>query len=129
MHGAPFLIGRLLSLADKLHMEYCHHVREKNVPPQLIGNALIPAALDNPESGLARLFERLRVYQAWATTAQGEGVNLAKWALHQLRVTADKLSRQTIPKRCDDAAKAQMMLGYLAKIPGGKEETDNVSQE
>jgi hypothetical protein len=129
MHGAPFLIGRLLALADTLHYEYCSHVREKSFPPQLIGNALIPAALDNPGSGLARLFERLRVYQAWAKTAQGENVGLAKWVIGQLGKTAEELSRLDLPGRCGDAAKAQMMLGYLAWMKYEKDDSDNAPKE
>jgi len=40
MNGAAFQLGRLLSLADTLHREYCVHVRGGGIPPQLIGNAL-----------------------------------------------------------------------------------------
>jgi hypothetical protein len=47
VNGTAFLVGRLLSLADTLHREYCRHVRGGDIPPQLIGNALMPVASDN----------------------------------------------------------------------------------
>jgi hypothetical protein len=115
MAMAPFLVGRMLALADTLHKEYCQHVRKKNIPPQLIGNALMPVALENPNAGLARLSERIAIYQAWANTASGEGLGLAKWALQQIGLVASELGGQTLPDCCNDVAKAQMLLGYLAR--------------
>lgn len=115
MHTAPFLIGQTLALADTLHKAYCEHQRKGDVPPQLIGNALMPVALDNPAAGLARLSERMAIYQAWANTAKGDDVGLAKWALQQLGKVADELGKQPLPDRCGDAGKAQMLLGYLAR--------------
>ena len=69
MNDNPYLIGRLLSLADRLHRNYCDHERDGKLPPQLIGNALMPTALDNPAAGLARLSERLPLYYRVAETA------------------------------------------------------------
>jgi hypothetical protein len=90
-------------------------------------------ALDNPAAGLARLSERMAIYQAWANTAKGEGVGLAKWTLQQLGNVADALGQQSLPNRCDDAAKAQMLLGYLARPEArttAEHETDsNTSKE
>jgi hypothetical protein len=116
MRTAPFLVGRFLALADLLHKEYCRHVRSGQLPPQLIGNALMPAAMGNPELGLARLQDRLRVYQAWANTAQGEDLGLAKWALKQMGSVSSELAEFDLPKRTNDSGKAQMLLGYLARI-------------
>jgi len=115
MHTAPFLVGRMLALADTLHMEYCRHVRKNQVPPQLLGNALMVQALDSPMLGLARLSDRIAVYHAWARTATGDGVGLAKWALGQMGKVADELGALAVPDRADDAAKAHMLLGYLAR--------------
>lgn len=84
MKNAAFGIGRMLALADKLHEQYCKHVRKSEIPPQLIGNALMHTALDNPTRGLALLSERLLIYQAWATKAQGDNIGLAKWTLGQM---------------------------------------------
>jgi hypothetical protein len=115
MHAAPFLVGQMLALADTLHKEYCQHVRKKDTPPQLIGNTIMPVALESPAAGLARLSERIPIYQAWANTVSGDSVGLAKWALQQLGKAAGELGELVLPEHCDDAAKAQMLLGYLAR--------------
>jgi hypothetical protein len=127
MHSAPFLVGRMLALADTLHKEYCRHVRKKEVPPQLIGNALMPAAMDNPERGLARLTERLMIYQAWANKAQGDEYRLAKWTLGQFGLVSSELAKLPIPVRANDADKAQMLLGYLARF-GGKTPEESATE-
>ena len=116
MKNAAFIVGRMLALADKLHEQYCRHVRKNEVPPQLIGNALMHTALDNPTKGLARLSERLPIYQAWATKVQGDDVELAKWVLGQMGQVSADLENADIPKQTDDAVKAQILLGYLAYI-------------
>lgn len=114
MEESFFLVGRLFSLADTLHKEYCKIVRKGKIPPQLIGNSLIAIAMENPERGITRLFERLRIYQAWAQTATGDKIGLAKWALSQIGRIADGLGHQSILTSADSAAKAKMALGYLA---------------
>jgi hypothetical protein len=55
------------------------------------------------------------VYQAWANTVQGEGVDLAR-TLGQLGQVSAELSSQTIPDRMGDEGKAQLLLGYLARF-------------
>lgn len=122
MHNSTFLAGQMLSLADTLHQEYCQHVRKGEVPPQLIGNALMSIALNNPTAGIARLSERIILYQAWANTADGDKVGLAKWALQRFRNITEELSKQILPEQCNDADKAQMLLGYLASIQGNSPE-------
>ncbi|MBI5665802.1 MAG: hypothetical protein HZC49_12070 [Nitrospirae bacterium] len=125
MKNAAFNVGRMLALADKLHCEYCINVRGKNetdeekkksIPAQLIGNALMRTALDNPLKGLSLLSERLLIYQAWATKAQGDNVGLAKWVLGQMGHVSAELENADIPRQADDAVKAQILLGYLAHI-------------
>ncbi|MHB8182828.1 MAG: hypothetical protein ACYDDN_03630 [Candidatus Desulforudaceae bacterium] len=113
MHRAPFLVGRLLSLSDTLHKEYCRHVRN-DLPPQLLGNTLMGMSLDNPVEGLARLSERLPLYKGWADTGQGKDIGLAKWALGQISQISNELSSMPLPDRASDADKAQILLGYLA---------------
>ncbi len=115
MKEAAFNVGRLLALSDTLHKEYCNHVRKKDIPPQLMGNAMMPIAIDNPEQGIARLNERLMIYKAWADKVQGEEYRLVKWALGQMGQVARDLADCDLPNRTDDAAKAQMLLGYLAR--------------
>lgn len=115
MKNPAFLIGRLLSTADGLHKEYCKLVRKGQIPPQLIGNALIPTALDSPERALSSLLERMRIYQGWANTVQGgEEVRLAKWFLRQMGEISTALGENDLPKRMLDKEKAQLLLGYLA---------------
>lgn len=115
MKKAAFNIGKMLALADTLHKEYCRHVRDNSIPPQLIGNALMATAIDNPERGLVRLRERLMIYKAWADKVNGEKYGLAKWALSQMGQVANELADADLPTRTDDAAKAQMLLGYLER--------------
>jgi hypothetical protein len=122
MKNAAFNVGRILALADKLHYAYCWKVRKKDVPPQLIGNAIMRTALDNPQKGLSLLSERLPIYQAWATSVQDDGndesvtkqVKLAKWILGQLGQVSGDMENVIIPVHADDAIKAQILLGYLA---------------
>jgi hypothetical protein len=115
MHEPPFLIGRLLSLADQLHEQYCQKVRKGSVPSQLVGNALMPTALDQPTQALALLSQRVLPYQAWAKTVQGSDVGLVKFFLGEMGKLCNELASIHLPGRCDDAAKAQMLLGYLAR--------------
>ena len=139
MHSAPFLVGRMCSLADILHREYCKHVRagrgetveqqsdqpagnqsqrSSGMPRQLIGNAAMSVALGNPVAGLARLADRILIYQSWAITAPTSATRLAGWALGQYGRTAGELAGLDLPETCSDTEKAQMMLGYLARIEG-----------
>jgi len=115
MKEAAFNVGKLLALADTLHKEYCNHVRKQDIPPQLIGNAMMPIAIDNPEQGIARLNVRLMIYKAWADKVHGEKYRLVKWTLNQMGQVANKLANCDLPNRTDDGAKAQILLGYLAR--------------
>ena len=128
MKEPAYRLGRFLSLVDTLHLEYCKRVRKGDIPPQLLGNALIPLATSDPEKGLARMLERIRIYQAWA---QKSDSGLARWALGQIgELTpplADELKKLT---RLDDAARAQLLLGYLAQsekkqVAGEQDEGSN----
>jgi hypothetical protein len=114
MKKAAFNIGRMLALADTLHKEY-RYAHDNSIPPQLIGNALMATAIDNPERGLVRLRERIMIYKAWADKVNGEKYGLAKWALSQMGQVANELAGVDLPTRTDDAAKAQMLLGYLER--------------
>jgi len=124
MRSAPFLVGQMLALSDTLHKEYCQHVRKGETPLQLVGNALMPTALDNPTAGVARLSERIVPYQAWANTVGGDDAGLAKWTLQRFREIADQLGNQALPESCNDSDKAQMLLGYLARIEANTPDSD-----
>ena len=114
MKAESFYVGQLLALADILHREYCKDVRKGEIPPQLIGNSLFPVALQNPEKALARLAERISVYQEWAFTDATDKSRLAKWILKNLRTVSDNLSNLKLNCQPSDAEKAQLLLGYLA---------------
>ena len=106
-----FLLGRFLSLADTLHAEYSKEVR-KDIPPQLLGNALIPTAISSPAKGLARMLERIRVYQAWARKS---GTPLGRWSCGEMGKIANEVAPQLPDRRLNEAEQAQLLLGYLAR--------------
>lgn len=117
MKSASYLVGRLLSLADQLHYHYCQHVRDKSVPPQLMGNALMPTALEEPVKALALYSNRILPYQAWARSFHGndEDNKRVRGILKRLGETCSEASLENMPERCADADKAQMLIGYLAR--------------
>ena len=83
---------------------------------QLLGSALIPTALEQPEKALALLCSRLAPYKNWATRLQnGERVGLTKYFLGEMGRLCRQLSESDVPKTTDDAGKAEMLLGYLAR--------------
>jgi hypothetical protein len=91
----------------------------------LLGNALIPMALVNPERSIAQLADRLRVYLGWAG-AKGSG--LARWVIAQYGDISRELSQAKLDKHLDDAGKAQLLFGYLAR-PESKEEKNEIITE
>ena len=131
MAEAAFLMGRFLSLADTLHVQYCEGVRKSDgadkddkshIPRQLLGNSMIPAAVQEPHKALARMRQRLCVYQSWAKT-RGDG--LARWACLEMgKLTPDLAERLPKSGRFNDAEQAQLLLGYLARAEKAGEATD-----
>jgi len=132
MKSPPYLVGRLLSLADQLHIQYCHLVRKSQVPPQLVGNALMTSAMETPEKALALFWQRIKPYHAWAQTVQGgDEVRLAKYCLSEMGRVSASLSDTDLPSRCSDTDKVAMLLGYLARSEKEKSDDDssNTSNE
>ena len=131
MQSPPYLIGRLLSLADQLHFHYCKHVRDGSVPPQLMGNALMPTALEEPVKALALYCNRILPYQAWAkSTSDEKAAGLARFFLAELGKVCSDLGgacsdtpSTNLPERCTDSDKAQMLIGYLARSDKSDPET------
>ena len=123
MQEAAFLMGRFLSLADTLHVQYCKEVRKVDMPPQLLGNSLIPTAIQNPSKGLARMLERIRIYQAWAKT---RGTPLARWSCSEMgKVAADLAERLPAGRRFNDAEQAQIVIAMsLARTESSEEDKD-----
>jgi hypothetical protein len=114
MKSAGYNIGRLMSLADCLHKEYCRYVRNGDIPNNLLGNSLLQTVLDNPVRGLARLSERIAVYSAPFDRLHGEEYKLAGWARKQMGIVSERLAEQLLPNSTDDILKSQILLGYLA---------------
>lgn len=75
MQNTAFLVGQLLSRVDTLHYFYCEVVRKSQVPPQLIGNAIMATALHQPQKAMAFLGKRILPYQAWARIYSARGDN------------------------------------------------------
>jgi hypothetical protein len=82
-------------------------------------------ALNNPVVAFALLSQRIGIYQAWTREEQSEKVKLARWAVGEMGEISLSLANEGLPTTTDAAAKAQILLGYLAR-PGKKEsiETD-----
>lgn len=120
MKSPPYLIGRLLSLADQLHVQYCREVRKGQIPPQLVGNSLMTSAMETPEQALALLWQRIKPYHAWAQTVQGgDEVGLTKYFLSEIGRVCATLSEMALPSRSSEADKVAMLLGYLARSGTG----------
>jgi hypothetical protein len=126
MRDSIYQVGRLLSLADSLHFQYCKWVRTSehkrksgsvDAPSELLGNSLFNFALDNPVAALARLAERIRPYKGWADTYTSEDAGLIRWFVRQMAECERQLDSANLPARMEDVHKAQLLLGYLADHP------------
>jgi hypothetical protein len=115
MNNAPYLVGNMFKVSDDLHALYCKEVRSNKMPPQLLGNALMVAALESPEQALAQLALRIVPYLGWAKTNNTESAGLSRHFLKGFSEIEAKLKEQTLPQRLNNADRAQLLLGYLAK--------------
>jgi hypothetical protein len=120
MASPAFLVGRLFNIADSLHLAYCKRdpdLKKHSIPPQLVGNALMATAQEEPVKALSMLWGRIKPYHAWGQTLNdGEHVGPVGDFLKHLSEVSDQLKDLELPTRCTDADKAQMLLGYLAKL-------------
>lgn len=137
MEGRDYLLGQFLQCADELHLLYCEHVRNGSVPSQLIGNAALPMALENPAKALEVLCARVPVYVAWLTQRASAKIRDAddgtlrtfaemneteKSALRakSLRRRIGELSAELKGKLDAPVSltgRAELLLGYLAREP------------
>lgn len=116
MKEPPYLIGKLLSLADQLHVKYCQEVRKGQVPPQLVGNALMTSAMETPKKALSLFWQRIKPYYAWAQTVQGgDNVRLVKYFLGEMGRVSTALAKMDLPNRSSETDKVAMLLGYLSR--------------
>jgi hypothetical protein len=111
MESRDYLLGQFLQFADLLHKLYCKHVRGGSIPPQLIGNAAIPMALQSPRRAISVLTHRMPIYLAWADRYNGDD---AKWAKGELVRITSLLKSQDLNTRVGPNGKAELLLGYLA---------------
>lgn len=123
MKDTFFNIGRFLSLIDTLHYEYCKNVRNGSIPPQLLGNAHLQIALDNPVAAFDILSRRINVYQAWTRKEKGEQAKLGRWVVSELGKVSSLLAEKNLPTKTTSLERAQILLGYLARTEK-KIETD-----
>jgi hypothetical protein len=114
MEDSSYLIGRMLKFADELHAVYCKEVRKGSLPPQLLGNGLMAAALDSPVQAIAQLALRIAPYLGWARTNSTDSAGLSRFFLKEFSLIEGKLHKLTLPARLNDAAKAQLLLGYIS---------------
>jgi hypothetical protein len=114
MESRDYLLGQFLQFADLLHKLYCVHERNGSIPPQLIGNAAIAMALQNPRRAVQVLGNRMPVYLAWAERYQGDDAGLAKWVRKELGRLSAALKDENLDLRVSTNGKAELLLGYLA---------------
>lgn len=114
MSSSPYMVGRMLKLADDLHALYCKEVRKNSLPPQLLGNALMAAALDSPTQALAQLALRIAPYLGWARTNSTDSAGLSRHLLKEFGLVEVRLRDAALPDRLDDAARAQLLFGYVS---------------
>ncbi|MDR3164608.1 MAG: hypothetical protein LBU13_03435 [Synergistaceae bacterium] len=129
MRETAYLVGQLLKISDGLHALYCEIKRGGDIPPQLAGNSVFATASETPVQALALLCVRMNPYIAWAKQyrwQKEEKSGLANWYLRQCETLAPKLKEKlTSNIRFGDLEKAQLFIGYLAKLP----ESDKSNKE
>jgi hypothetical protein len=125
MNNPPYLVGRMLKLSDELHALYCKEVRKNSLPPQLLGNALMVAALDSPTQAIAQLALRIAPYLGWARTNSTKSAGLSRYFLKEFGLVEAKLRDTTLPGRLDDPARAQLLLGYISSNTQTEETINN----
>jgi len=114
MMNTPYLVGNMLKVSDDLHGLYCKEVRGGKLPPQLLGNALMAAALQSPIQALSQLASRIPPYLGWARTNRTDHAGLSRYFMKCYSEIESKLKGQTLPSRLNDEERAQLLLGYLA---------------
>lgn len=147
MNEAAFKLGQLLAVADVVHVGYCIDMRGGSVPPTLLGNSILPIAQTDPVRALSLLCRRWKPYGAWsrkpALWSKGEGMKNGEepaqksrgWALlaaiRQAR-QMDELARELhglLPSPADDQFRAELLLGYLAGMPGKSKGDTTLTKE
>ena len=138
MDNLPYLYGQLLKAADELHALYCKVVRKGDIPPQLAGGSLFPAAVEAPLRTLNVLRQRIMPYYTWAKSYRLQGIQIkgqeswrAGWLYRMCEDVMEKIGPNwTMKTRLNEEEKAQMFIGYLAEFPKSeKNETNETNNE
>jgi hypothetical protein len=134
MNEAAFRLGQLLSIADVVHVGYCADVRQGQVPPALLGNAVLTMAQANPAKALAALARRWKPYASWAKRAsavdaaklrssekreekdRGWKISQAIWQ-HRRAAEISAALHDQLQQTADDVFRAELLLGYVAGLP------------
>ena len=137
MDNLPYLYGQLFKAADELHALYCKVVRGE-IPPQLVGGSLFPAAVEAPVRTLNVLRQRIMPYYKWAKSYRLQGIQIegkkssqAGWLYCMCEDIMEKIGPNwTMQTRLNEEEKAQMFIGYLAAFPKSeKNETNETKTE
>ena len=134
MNEAAFRFGQLLSIADVVHAGYCADIRQGQVPPALLGNAVLAMAQANPTKALAALARRWKPYASWVKRAnateaarlrgsekredsdRGWKISQAIWQ-HRRAAEISAALHDQLPQIADDVFRAELLLGYVAGLP------------
>lgn len=122
MKTTAYLLGQFLKAVDIIHREYCKANSPKNpLPPRLLGNAHYQIAFDSPLEALELISQRLPIYIAWVDTTKdkAEGARLAKQQLED--IMGQELFVKGSFEHWGSVQRAQLMQGYLAKLPEVKQ--------
>jgi hypothetical protein len=121
MSDAAFLLGRLLSAADTMHIRYCYAARNGEIPRDLLGGSLLSMAGKDPMRALGLLQARWQPYWNWGRSS-GALTSELKLAASQMVGKIDELA-----KPVDDRFRAELLLGFLVGLPA-KEQPGPVAE-
>ncbi|MGC4192322.1 MAG: hypothetical protein QM589_14310 [Thermomicrobiales bacterium] len=111
MSDAAFLLGRLLSAADTMHIRYCYAERKGEIPRDLLGGSLLSMAGKDPMRALGLLQARWHPY--WTSGRRSAALTSElKDMASQMVGKIDELE-----KPVDDRFRAELLLGYLSGVP------------
>ncbi len=119
MNESAFWLGRFLRIADEIHRLYCEVVRNKQMPPELCGSALLIGMMEAPGTALSQLALRSAPYVKWARGGadKGDKGGLVGFWLKQWGGASERLHTLKWPQRMTPDERAQVFLGYLSSIP------------
>lgn len=136
--STAFRLGQLLAGADTLHIGYCADLRSGDVPPSLIGNAVLTIAGNRPQRALAILQSRLKPYLAWARREEYLEKRTRELWVEKPASEAQKLSEAqkkslrlywAIRKGAASAPRLTGLVGDLLKEDLGKRPDDEFKAE